>query len=160
LERKDSYFEHLAGKFFPPDAHDFEGKERAKALMLEVTKNYDEYWKERYLPKDLGSSQDLVHGTIAEWDAYEQPKAHEHNLLIAPVQRLIPKPRAATAMPKIRIRPTSSQPKKRQTSANLALRMTRVLAATPVAFEQPQLQRPFTAIAKTTSIVNRPQTSL
>ena len=52
LVRHDSYFEHLAGPFFPPDAHDFDGKQRAMVMATESNVNYDQYWKEKYVDKE------------------------------------------------------------------------------------------------------------
>lgn len=58
LNRKDSYLETLAGPFFPPDAHDFNAKQRALVMAAEANAGYDQYWKKKFMDKIISNTAD------------------------------------------------------------------------------------------------------
>ena len=58
LNRKDSYMETLAGPFFPPDAHDFNAKQRALVMAAEANAGYDQYWKKKFMDKIISNTAD------------------------------------------------------------------------------------------------------
>ena len=58
MNRIDSYMETLAGPFFPPDAHDFNAKQRALVMAAEANQGYDQYWKKRHMDKIILQEKD------------------------------------------------------------------------------------------------------
>jgi hypothetical protein len=146
LERADSYFEHLAGKYFVPDSHDFEATEKVKIMMMQTYQGHNEFSKTCHPPesdkKDI-ENHNFIEGSIKEWET------HEVNPPCG--QIIIPKPRLETVATKGRSRPTTGYPSKRLTSANIAVRMTRSLMTVPMGSSQPKLKRPFTARPYTTA---------
>lgn len=91
MNRSDSYFEHLAGPFFPPDSHDFDGKQREKVMIADSTQNRqnEQYWRDRFLEKD--------NTPVFEWDepmaikrvsiSRSGPIINTNNISVPPVSR-------------------------------------------------------------------------
>lgn len=127
INRTDSYLEHLAGKFFPPDSHDFDGKQRHLALAMDANLNYDYYWKERnrenFEPLSMDSESSLD-------DCYSR-----NSRITSSVRNSTKDFRLANGLNKYghsskQNRPkTTYIPEKRQTSAKIALSNARVMTA-------------------------------
>ncbi|KAJ3302866.1 WD repeat-containing protein 87 [Kappamyces sp. JEL0829] len=131
LTRHDSYFEHLAGPFFPPDAHDFDGKQRYLVLATESNVNYDQYWKEKYMAK---LHQDESSIEVFKWD---ENSSRRHTLSRAShlTEMIQIRQMISTMLPgkkgKQTPRTNASGPhasQKAKSSAHMALAITRAMA--------------------------------
>ncbi|KAJ3351316.1 hypothetical protein HDU91_006131 [Kappamyces sp. JEL0680] len=131
LTRHDSYFEHLAGPFFPPDAHDFDGKQRYLVLATESNVNYDQYWKEKYMAK---LHQDESSIEVFKWD---ENSSRRHTLSRAShlTEMIQIRQMISTMLPgkKGKQTPRTNAPgphasQKAKSSAHMALAITRAMA--------------------------------
>ncbi|KAJ2998130.1 WD repeat-containing protein 87 [Globomyces sp. JEL0801] len=124
LTRVNSYYEHLAGQFYPPDAHDFDAKERAKILASDAAGNHHigYYWNEtRKFTKDLLMERNVEDGSVIEqWTT--NSNGAKRLLNSGSSHR---RPKTSPTVLKTR------SPARPQTSAKLALSRTRVMTAGP-----------------------------
>lgn len=152
LTRKDSYLESLAGPFFPPDAHDFNGKQRALVMAAESNVNYDQFWKKKYMDKIMQEHKDEGFS----WDdGVEQKNALDK--AIAKMGELGLPPKLPPAKSKIYVRPLTQM--KKGTAAHIALAMSRALGRggipSTIVFpkiNQQSQQRPATVFVPTITI--------
>ena len=118
ITRSDSYMDTLAGPFFPPDAHDFNAKQRALVMTAEANQGYDQYWKKKFMDQIVQKSKDepfswnstLDLGTIGK-------KEKQPQLPIANLNESVSSSRTSTPQ----------KPKIRGSPAQVALIMSRAL---------------------------------
>jgi hypothetical protein len=139
--RTDSYFENLAGPFFPPDAHDISGKEKYRIMCVKANPEYNFYWKDKCLSKNSIRSE-------------KQAQADEL-LISAHKLTKVPKP----------IKERNIKSAKQPTAADIALKVGRVMSiggmCGPVKSNN-LANRPKTAASPSylSFATNRPKTSL
>jgi hypothetical protein len=146
LLRVDSYFEHLAGPFFPPDAHDILGLQKEQILKMKSKPKDDICFPTNFIHADLKEND------YASWKASRSVWQNE----IVTSQRFKITERA---------QPTSKP--KRQTSANIALKVGRALSAGCHTFAPQsifQTSQPTTALKDTSQFAvthraSRPKTA-
>ncbi|KAJ3320049.1 hypothetical protein HDV06_005699 [Boothiomyces sp. JEL0866] len=155
LNRTDSYLEHLAGQFFPPDAHDFDGKQRQLTLAMDANINFDYYWNERNRDRFEPISMDSEY-SLDDYNSRNSRlsnsvrNSHKDFRLTRGLMKYGP-PERKQSRPK-----TTAVVEKRQTSAKIALSNARVMTAGPmrkythVLLEKPEdkIKRPITAFPR------------
>jgi hypothetical protein len=141
LTRSQSYYEHLAGIYFPPDLHDNEGNLRAQALaLLSATKNFDPdyHWKmnrrenfngESDPNLDFGS-RDEVEDVKSTVRIYQHPKVNDSRQKSAAT---LSRPRTAVNSRSIK------------SGAQVALSMGRVMSASTRSRKATTATRPSTS---------------
>ncbi|KAJ3268821.1 WD repeat-containing protein 87 [Terramyces sp. JEL0728] len=127
LNRTDSYLEHLAGQFFPADAHDFDGRQRQLAMAMDANINYDYYWNEK-------NKEAIMDSEYSFDDQNSRNSRFSNSVVNLTKDSRVSKGLSKYEYPEIKqARPrTTTVLEKRQTAAKIALSNVRVMTAGPM----------------------------